>query len=438
MQAGSPSRVRLSVAFLLFLVTTINFSDRGILGAVAPVLIKNFHLTTAQFGVVASAFSWGYVLTTFLGGFTIALFKGPKRAYMTFVTIWSIALGATVAATGFVSLLIYRIIFGLSEGVVFPSSQQIAGRWFPPKEQGRISAWCLTLGQPIGPLIATPVSIAIAAHYGWRLPFIVWMLIGIIWVVAAGFVLTNRPQEHKGVNRAELQLIGERPETNVTEAIRSVISNGYLWICGFCFFAAAYVLYFMLTFFPLYLVQERHLAYANTGFLATTPFIGLAIGALFSGWAMDRIFVKTGGNLYKARTVLGAVCLFLTGATFLVLANGNWTLGPAITLMFLGAAFAYAANPVFFAMPMDIVPEHAGAAGALVTGIASSAGIIAPLVTGQLVQASGSYASAIDVIAWIPIAAGIVLLAVNPLGRAMTKQALRSSSSLGAAHAGNA
>lgn len=427
MQAGSPSRVRLSVALLLFFVTAINFSDRGIIGAVAPVLIKNFGLTTAQFGVVASAFSWGYVLTTFLGGLTLALFKGPKRAYMTFVTIWSIALGATVAATGFVSLLFYRIIFGLSEGVVFPSSQQMAGRWFPPNEQGRISAWCLTLGQPIGPLIATPVSIFIAVNYGWRAPFLAWMVTGLIWVVVAGFLLTNRPQDHKGVNKAELELIGERLESNPTDAIRSVITNGYLWICGLCFFAAAYVLYFMLTFFPLYLVQERHLEYAKTGFLATTPFIGLAVGAIFSGWAMDRIFAATGGNLYKARTALGAIFLFLTGATFLILANGNWTLGPAITLMFLGAAFAYAANPVFFAMPMDIVPEHAGAAGALVTGIAASAGIIAPLVTGQLVQASGSYASAINVIAWIPIAAGIVLLAVNPLGRAMKLQAAHAS-----------
>ncbi|MGH7716314.1 MAG: MFS transporter, partial [Vulcanimicrobiaceae bacterium] len=377
MQAASPSRVRLSVALLLFFITAINFSDRGILGAVAPVLMKNFHLTTAQFGVVASAFSWGYVLTTFLGGLTIAILRGPKRAYMTFVSIWSLALGATVAATGFGSLLVYRIIFGLSEGVIFPSSQQIAGRWFPPKEQGRVSAWCLTLGQPVGPLIATPVSIYIAVNYGWRAPFLVWMVIGLIWVVVAGIMLTNRPQEHKGVNSAELAVIGERPDSgSATAAIRSVITNGYLWICGLCFFAAAYVLYFMLTFFPLYLVQERHLAYAKTGLLATTPFVGLAVGALFSGWAMDRIFAATGGNLYKARTALGAACLFLTGATFLILANGNWGLGPAIVLMFIGAAFAYAANPVFFAMPMDIVPEHAGAAGALVTGIASSAGII--------------------------------------------------------------
>jgi MFS family permease len=419
MQQGGNRRFRIYIAVLLFFVTTINFSDRGILGAVAPILIRDFHLTIAQFGVVGSAFGWGYVLTTFFGGAALMLFRGPKRAYIVCVTIWSVVLGAMAFATGLFSLLVYRIIFGLSEGVVFPSSQQIAGHWFPPKEQGRIAAWCLTLGQPIGPLIATPIAVFLAARYGWRVPFVVFMFVGLVWVAIAAIVLKDRPQDHKAVTTSELDIIGVRQAADYSTSLLRVVSNGYLWICGLCFFGSSYVLYFLLTFFPVYLVQDRHIDYSKIGFMSAAPFLGLAFGALISGWAMDKIWKTTGGSLFFARTLFGAICLFATGATFLAVVAGNWNVYEMLGLVFLAAAFAYAANPVFFAMPMDIIPEYAGAAGALVTGIAASAGIIAPLVTGNLVQATGGYSSAITVVAFIPVLAGIVLLTVNPLGRAI-------------------
>ncbi len=423
MQSQSDPRFRVNIAFLLFAVTAINFCDRGVLGAVGPLLIKDFHLTVAQFGIVGSAFSWGYVLTTLLGGALLLLFGGPKRVYLIFVTVWSLILGATAFATGLGSLLVYRIIFGLSEGGMFPSAQQVAGRWFPPKEQGRVSAWCLTLGQPAGPLIATPIAVFLAARYGWRAPFIVFMIVGLVWVVVAKFVLTDRPQDHKALTIAELEIIGERKPEEYASAIRRVASNGYLWICGLCFFASSYVLYFLLTFFPVYLVQDRHIVYSKIGFMSAAPFLGLAVGALISGWAMDKIWKASNGSLYLSRTLFGAICLFLTGAMFIVVVSGNWDVYQTLGLVFLASAFAYAANPVFFAMPMDIAPEEAGSAGALITGIAASAGIIAPLVTGNLVQATGGYSSAITVVAFIPVLAGIVLLSVNPLGRAVKAHA---------------
>jgi nitrate/nitrite transporter NarK len=70
------------------------------------------------------------------------------------------------------------------------------------------------------------------------------------------------------------------------------------------------------------------------------------------------------------------------------------------------------------------MPRHAGTAGALVTGIGSSAGIFAPIITGELVQLTGSYASAILVVAGIPVVSSIVLAPWNPLGWLARQQAL--------------
>jgi len=47
---------RWTIAWLLFIITIINYADRGVLGVVAPVLIKTFNLDIRQFGIIASAF----------------------------------------------------------------------------------------------------------------------------------------------------------------------------------------------------------------------------------------------------------------------------------------------------------------------------------------------------------------------------------------------
>jgi MFS family permease len=408
---------------MIFLVTVINFSDRGVFGAVGPMLLKNFHLTTAQFGLIGGAFGFGYVASTFLGGLTLRLCGGPTRVYVWFVSAWSIALGATAFATGFVSLLVFRVLFGFCEGVIFPSGQQLAGRWFPPHERGRIAAWCFTLGQPVGPLLAMPIVVAMTTAFGWRVPFIVWMILGVAWAMAAARLLTDDPRSHAGVDAAELAKIGHSATGDATASPWQILINPFLWVSGLCFFASAYVLYFLLTFFPLYLVQERHIAYSQVGLIGTLPFLGLAVGALLAGWVLDRLWRASNGNMYVSRTLVAAASQFLAGLMFILVVATDASTGGVLAMIFLAALFAYAANPVFFALPMDVMPKQAGLAGALVTGIGSSAGIFAPIITGELVQATGSYASAILVVAAIPLVSSVVLMVFDPFSRLVRQQA---------------
>lgn len=417
------SRVRLTVAVMIFFVTVINFSDRGVFGAVGPMLVKNFHLSTAEFGLIGGAFGFGYVASTFLGGLTLRLCGGPTRVYVWFVSAWSIALGATALATGYVSLLVYRVLFGFCEGVIFPSGQQLAARWFPPQERGRIAAWCFTLGQPVGPLLATPIVVAMTTTFGWRVPFVVWMLLGIGWAIAASRLLSDDPRRHARVSAAELDVIGPTAAIESPISSAAILTNPFLWISGLCFFASAYVLYFLLTFFPLYLVQERHIAYAHVGLMGALPFLGLAIGALLAGWALDALWRASKGNMYLSRTLVAAACQFVAGAIFVLVLTTSASTTGILAMMFFAALFAYAANPVFFSLPMDVMPRHAGAAGALVTGIGSSAGIFAPIITGELVQATGTYASALCVVAGISLVSSVVLIVVDPFGKLVRRQA---------------
>ncbi|WP_345817692.1 hypothetical protein AAGS40_30290 (plasmid) [Paraburkholderia sp. PREW-6R] len=86
-----------------------------------------------------------------------------------------------------------------------------------------------------------------------------------------------------------------------------------------------------------------------------------------------------------------------------------------VTLISVASFINFIANPVFFAIPIDACPEHGGAASSLTTGIGSTAGIVAPLFTGFIVNATGTFYMAFALVSVLPIVFGLLLiLASNP------------------------
>ena len=108
-------RVRWLMVFLLFLAGMINYLDRSALSVAAPLLTKDLGLDPAQLGIVFSSFFFGYALFCFVGGWAADRF-GPKRVFIVSMTVWSVFCGLTAAATGLVSLLLIRVVFGMGEG----------------------------------------------------------------------------------------------------------------------------------------------------------------------------------------------------------------------------------------------------------------------------------------------------------------------------------
>jgi ACS family hexuronate transporter-like MFS transporter len=400
--------MRWTISVLLFVLTTINYADRGVLGAVGPVLIKEFHLTIAQFGVVASAFGWGYCLMVFVSGGIVAGL-GPRRTYQWFVTLWSLLIAAVATANSFVALLVLRALFGASEGTVFPGGSHLIGKWLPYSERGRAAA-LMGSGIPLGSLLVVPFAVLLTHSYGWRLPFIALGAIGIVWVIVASFLVTDLPRENRRVSSDELSLIGEgSPERETTGAPWGrILRSRTLWLTGLAFFSSAYGLYFMLNFFPTFLVKERGIPFASIALIGTLPWIAMTIGALLSGVISDRV-LSVSKDLRKARSYFAGGCLVVTGLLIgLTVLLSDTT---AIVAVISVASFVnFVANPIFFAIPIDAAPEFAGPASSLTTGIGSLAGVVAPLLTGALVQQTGTFASAFIFVAALPIVFGLLLV----------------------------
>jgi len=119
---------------LLFIGGAISYLDRAALSIAAPMIAEDMQLDPGRLGIVFSSFFVGYALFCFVGGFAADRI-GPKNVFTLAMTVWSVFCGLTAAATGLVSLLVVRVIFGMGEGP-FGSAANASSRSNPFSSAG--------------------------------------------------------------------------------------------------------------------------------------------------------------------------------------------------------------------------------------------------------------------------------------------------------------
>lgn len=401
-------RFRWVVAILLLTLTTINYADRSVIGLVATDLEKTFHLTIAQYGIIASAFGWVYVPFMFIGGWILAS-TGPKRMYIWAVLLWSLFIALVPLASGFAMLLVFRALFGGAEGSIFPTGSKLIERWFPTSERSRASAF-MTAGIPLGSLVVTPLAVFLTIRYSWRMPFYVLAAIAVVWVIVAIVWLSDNPEGSGAIKSSEQTWILRQRSISTTEVPRPVpwkqiLGHGSLWATGWAFFSSAYVLYFMLAFLPSYFVKARHVPYSHLSLLGSLPWAAMVAAALISGVVSDRLFRTRSQR--TSRSLVAGMYLIVTGILMLLTLSTNST-GLIVALITIASFFNFLANPLFFVIPIDIGGVWAGQASGFSTALASSAGIVAPLLTGFIVQTTHSFTAALLIVGLVVISGGLV------------------------------
>src|SRR3989441_774862 len=172
---------RWTVCALLFLVTTINYVDRQVLGILAPTLQRELHWSESQYGDVVSWFSLVYAFG-FLAAGRLLDRVGVRRGFAVAVVAWSVAaIGHAFARTtaGFSAA---RALLGLGESANFPGAIKTVAEWFPKRERA-LATGIFNAGTNTGAIV-TPLLVPwIALTFGWRLAFIATGALGFLWLV---------------------------------------------------------------------------------------------------------------------------------------------------------------------------------------------------------------------------------------------------------------
>jgi sugar phosphate permease len=229
------------------------------------------------------------------------------------------------------------------------------------------------------------------------------------------WLATDRPEQHRWLDPETLRHHARERAERSTQLeplpLAVYLRRPAILATAFAFFGYAYILYFFLSWFPSYLTMAHHLSIQKMGVVNAIPWLVGFIGLASGGFVCDAIFRMTGNALFARKLVLivsliiAAICVALAGVVTGITA--------VVTLMAITVFFMYLTASTYWAIILDTVAEaRVGGVSGFVHLIANLAGIVAPAVTGYLVEWSGSFTSAFALTGGIAIigALGVALL----------------------------
>lgn len=398
-----PTKRRWFILFLICSITFINYLDRANLAVAAPFLSKEFLLSPASMGLIFSALSWSYTCMQIPSGWFLDRF-GSKLVYGIALGGWS-ALTMIMGFTyNFTSTIFCRLGLGFFEAPAFPANNRIVTTWFPSKERG-LAIGAYTASEYVGLALCTPILTWLLVTFGWRSIFIVTGILGILFVFV-WVIFYGEPGNSKGVNKAEVELIKEGGglSDNVIEKkkvtwkeLRYLFTNRQLWGMYIGGFANAAILFFFMTWFPSYLVNEKHMAILKVGIYGSLPYLAAIAGVLVAGKWSDWMISKAYG-LGVSRKLPVIVGLLL--ASVIIGANYTKDVNIVITFMCIGFFGQGMASAISWALLSEIVPKQlVGLCGGTYNFITNMGGALSPAIVGYLIARTGSYSSGLVFVA---------------------------------------
>jgi ACS family glucarate transporter-like MFS transporter len=406
------THVRYSVLAMIFAVSTLNYASRATLSIAGPAAQKQLGCSALQLGYVFSAFGYTYVIAQIPSGWLLDRF-GSKNVYACSILAWSAFTffqgfaGLFRATAAFAALLALRLLLGLAEAPAFPGNGRIVAAWFPAAERATASA-VFNSSQYFATFLFAPLSGWIVYQFGWTWVFFVTGGLGV--VMASVWMKTiYAPASHPRVGALELDFMqrggalidmeralensrGKPPGRPHWAAAGKLIGNRMLLGVYLGQFSINTITVFFATWFPLYLVQERHMSILKAGLAASLPALCGFAGGILGGVLSDGM-LKRGYSLSTSRKVpiVAGMLLAMTMVVCNYVAT-VWLVVPVMSLAFLGKG----CGALGWAVVADTSPQQfAGLSGGLFNMFGNLSTIVTPLVIGYLVDATKSYQSAL-------------------------------------------
>ncbi len=390
------TRRRFWVYFLLFLFNAVCYVDRVNMSLAGHSVAQEFHLSPIALGYLFSSFLWAYVVMMLPSGQLVDRL-GVHRMAAIGAAVWSIAQALSGAATGFTTLLLTRLGLGVGEAPTFPVSYRAVRDWAPYKERGR-AVGAIQAGSLLGPALAAPAVAWIIQATSWRWSFVATGAVGLIWVVVWS-ALVSTPERTGWIPEPERQRIlterhaGEAPPAHDGVGYRGLLRSPSMWGLAISQGCAVYSLYLYLSWLPDYLETARHLSIMKSGVFTAVPFYAGTLLIVLTNWVGDAALTPATLRSGKRRLVVVA-CLVLTAMGMLI--PFVQSLALVVLLTILPISFSSTATATNAALASDLLrsPADSGRAFAFMVLGGNVFGLLAPIVTGYIVQATGSFTSA--------------------------------------------
>ncbi len=413
------------IAAFLFALAMINYMDRVALSIAAAPIAREFGLSTVSMGYLFSSFIWSYALCLIPMGLLLDRF-GAKRIAGFGILVWSVATALTGFAGNFASLLAARLVMGGGESCSNPVGAKVIRQWIPASERGVVTA-LFNSGSYAGPAICSVLLAWLVMRFGWRLSFVIAGGIGLAWLLA-WLMFFDAPEQAAWLGEAERRRILDerdvRPAASAAAApgdggtpapsrgLLPLLRNPTLWGLALAQGCNVYTQYLFLTWLPSYLQVTRHLSIAKTGLFAAVPYAVSVVLCIAAGRLSD-LYVKRGGVTTGRRRNAVALAMLIGAVILAVPFTRN--LGVLLVVFSITLTGIASTTSLNFALLNDLLPDmrDVGKAMAFVVVGGNVFGLIAPIATGYVIAATGSYDWAFGIAGLLLVAGAVIVVSMT-------------------------
>lgn len=401
---------RFVILALITIILTISTADRATLSVAGVTMADDLGFSKLDMGYLFASFSWAYVCLQIPCGWLGDKY-GSKVTIFIGLTVWSIVtifMGMIHHFTfAFLLMLALRFLLGVFEAPVGPACGKVLASWFPSCERG-VAGAIYNSAQYFSLVLFTPLMGWLTHEFSWHFVYIVMGLIGII-VAILWAKLFYVPKKHPHVNEDELGYIeeggglvdmdihlGDKVNNKKTSAswkdIKEIFSSRMLlgiFIAQYCITSISW---FYLSWFPIYLVQEKGLTILKAGFIASIPAIAGCIGGVLSGFVSDFIYKKT-----RSLSIARKVPIIIGFSLSMTMVICNYVESMSAVIFFMSAAFfGKGFGNLGWTIISDTAPKRiVGLTGGIFNSLGQASGIITPIVIGWILQITGSFHGAL-------------------------------------------
>lgn len=388
---------------LLWVVAFMNAADRSVVVAVMPSIRAEFGLNDTQLALISSVFFWFYAGAAF---FTGRLGDSTRRTRVILygLVFWSVATAAVPLATGFAMLLALRATVAVGESTYYPTATALIGDWHGAAMRSRalsLHQTAVFAGSGLGALAAG----LIADRLGWRAPFLVFGVAGIVWAVVLHRLLKDAPIRHTAAEN------GPREEPyGVVLRIKPAL------VLFAVFFLANGVANGVTVWAPTFVHDMLGESLAGSALYGSASinlagFLAVPLGGVVADYLAKRSVV---GRFYTLAIGLALAALFLVPMAWA-------TSGAQVALVLIATTLGKGLfDGCIYAAMQDVIPPHArSTAVGLMTTFGFVGAGLAPLFVAR---ASGTFgmAPALASLAALYALAVVILL----LSRGITRRAV--------------
>ncbi|MFJ5695577.1 MFS transporter [Arthrobacter sp. NPDC093125] len=417
-QAQVMRKVAMRLIPFLAVAYFFNYLDRTNISFAKLTMSEDLGLTETMYGLASGLFFIGYVFLEVPSNLALHRF-GARRWIARIVVSWGLVTAAMAFVNTPTALYITRILLGIAEAGFFPGIMLYLTFWFPRAVRVRLIGMFM-LALPISSALGAPVSGAILQYLdgvfglaGWQMLFLIQGIPTVLLGIAAWFYLTDHPRHAKWLTAAERQWLAATVESEHQTAsqvghtsVGRTLRDPRVWTLGIVYFGIAYGLFALSFFLPtivggLAATFNTKFSILETSLIVAVPFACGAIAMVFWSRHSDR----TGERFWHVAlpALLAAVSIPMALYT-----NSPFATMAVISVTAIGI---FCALPVFWYLPSIFLSGAGAAAGiALVNTLGASSGLVAPYLTGWLLDATGDSRAAMWVVGGFELVAVIAVL----------------------------